>query len=97
MSSQAGVGSSHVSQVLWKNPNGVYKAWVNVADVKNRRFRPKQSTMFPDSWSRAAVGASLYLGWMKNKAKRSGALNLGVVKIHYYIKGGIWLQGHPIR
>ncbi|MCV2885505.1 EndoU domain-containing protein [Aestuariibacter sp. AA17] len=94
---QHSAGSSHVSEVLWKKPNGVYKAWVNVADYKTGRFRRKKSTMFPDSWSRSAVGASLYLGWLKNRAKSKGTLNMGVVKVQYYVKDGIWLQGHPLR
>ncbi|MCK4842662.1 MAG: EndoU domain-containing protein [Methylococcales bacterium] len=95
-SSVAGAGVSTVEQVLWKKLSGVYKAWVNVADTKTGRYRRKKSTMFPDSWSESYVSASLYLSWIKSRGKKKGTLNLGVIKIQYYVKDGIWLQGHPL-
>lgn len=86
-----------VEQVLWQNPNGVYKAWVNVADTRTRRFRRKKSTMFPDSWTESRGSAILYLAWLKNRGKQKGTLNLGITKIQYLVKDKVWLQGFPTR
>ena len=91
-----GAGVSIVEQVLWKRPNGVYKAWVNVADTKTGRYRRKKSTMFPDSWSESYVGASLYLSWIRNRSKQKGILNVGLIKIQHFVKDGLLLRGYPL-
>lgn len=75
--------------------NGVYEARVGVLNPVSGNYKKKNSTMFPDYWSKAMVSASLYAAWNKNNRRDRGKKIINGVRIQYYIHNGIWLRGHP--
>ena len=77
--------------------NGVYEARVGVLNSESGNHKQKNSTMFPDFWSKTMVEAAMYAAWNKNRGRDTGTKVVGKVKIRYFIHNAIWLRGHPVR
>ncbi len=88
---------SRIERIDWKNLNGVYSAKVSLVNRNGvRKMKKRNSTFFPNYWSKSMVTASLYASWIRHRGKNKGATNFGVTKIQHYVFNG-FLRGHPVR